>query len=58
MSDTFICALCGGEFEKGQDEESALAELKELWGDVSPDDCELVCDDCWNKIKPPKENDR
>lgn len=52
MANTFVCAMCGGEFEKGLDEAEALAELKEVWGDISPDECDQVCDDCWEKVKP------
>ena len=48
---TFVCAMCGGKFEEG-DEAEALAELKEIWGDISPDECDQVCDDCWEKVKP------
>lgn len=50
-ANTFVCALCGGEFEKGNEAE-ALAELEEVWGDISQKDCSQVCDDCWEKIKP------
>jgi len=50
--ETFVCYLCGGTFPKGTPGEEALAELKQYFGDVSPENCELVCDECWEKVKP------
>ena len=52
MADMFVCAMCGGEFEKDWSDEEAMAELKENFGDVSGDALDVVCDDCYNKIKP------
>jgi len=59
-SDEYECARCGGTFEKALSEEEARAELKEFFGDVSVGECVLVCDDCWQKIRPVKggENER
>jgi len=48
---TFKCAMCGYVGECGP-EEDALEELKEEFGDVDPDDCDQVCDDCWEKVRP------
>jgi hypothetical protein len=52
MTKIMTCALCGLEFESGWSEAEALAELYENFGNVSPEDCEVVCDDCWEKMKP------
>ena len=49
---TFICAMCKGEFDIDWTEEEAEAELKEEFGDINKEDCEQVCDDCWEKVKP------
>jgi len=50
MTKTFTCARCGyvGECRP---EEEALAELKEEFGDISPDDCVVVCNDCWELLR-------
>lgn len=48
----YICDICHGTFESGWSDEDALTELKELWGDVPIDECGVVCDDCWQQIKP------
>ena len=50
----FKCGMCGGVFNKGWTEEEALEELKEYFGDVLVEDCDMVCDDCWELIKPEK----
>jgi hypothetical protein len=49
--ETFVCAMCRGTFPMGDDDE-ALAELKATFGDVNPADCALLCDDCFEKVKP------
>jgi hypothetical protein len=47
----FKCAVCGNVYEKGLTEDEALAQLNEEFGGIfTPDDCELVCDDCYNKM--------
>lgn len=51
-SNTYTCAICKGEFEKGWSDEEAVAEKDSYWGDVPLDECGVICDDCWNKIRP------
>lgn len=47
----YRCAVCGNIYEKGLTEEEAVAQFKEEFGEnYQPEDCELVCDDCYNKI--------
>jgi DNA-directed RNA polymerase subunit RPC12/RpoP len=50
MSNTYTCAACSGVFDKGWSDEEALAEKEENWGDMSMDDMEVVCDDCYRKM--------
>lgn len=46
--DFYTCADCGGTFLKEQGDEAAAEERDENgFGDV---ECELVCDDCYEKI--------
>jgi hypothetical protein len=53
MADTFVCAMCGGTFEKDWSDDEAEVELKENFGEnFSKDDCYIVCNDCYNKVKP------
>ena len=50
-NNTYTCSMCGYIGEK-RPEEEALAELKEEFGNVSISDCGVVCDDCWEKVRP------
>lgn len=52
MGEEYTCAMCQGIFGKTASEEEAKAELKEFFGDVPVEDCDIVCDDCWEKIRP------
>jgi hypothetical protein len=53
--DEFTCALCGGIFPKDRNEDEVIAELHKYFGDVPIEECDLVCDACWEKIKPIEE---
>ncbi len=58
MSDTFKCAMCGLTFRKARPDQEALEETRRNFGDVPPEDLEVVCDDCYKEIDPathPKE---
>ena len=48
---TFICSMCGCTGECRPEEESE-AELKKEFGDVDKENCCVVCDDCWEKVRP------
>ncbi len=49
---TYICSMCKGEFEYNWTEEEAVAEKNENFPDVPMKECDIICDVCWNKIKP------
>ena len=42
--------MCKGEFEKTWSDEEALQEMKENFGNVSEEEREIVCDNCFNKL--------
>jgi rubredoxin len=47
----YRCAVCGMVYEKGQTDEEAEEELHNTFGaDVEPEDCDIVCDDCYIKL--------
>jgi len=52
VGEDFRCALCKEVFLKARPDSEAMEECKEIFGDVQPGDCEQVCDDCWEKIRP------
>ena len=53
MSETYTCAMCKREFETDRPESESIDELHQQFGeDISPTDCDVVCDGCWEKIRP------
>ena len=51
MTDMYTCSICGY-VGKRRPEKEALNELKLEFGDVNVKDCAVVCDECWEKVKP------
>jgi hypothetical protein len=49
---TYECAMCGETYEKTWSDEEAIAEMNQYFGDVPVEDCDVVCDDCFQKIHP------
>lgn len=45
----YQCAICKGIFEKGLTDEEAKEQLLEEFGNYDSEDCDLVCDDCYNE---------
>lgn len=52
MKKFYVCAMCGYTFEECRPEEEAEVELKAEFGNVDKEDCDVVCDDCWEKVRP------
>ncbi len=52
MAKDYKCSLCGGVFETTVSDEEAMAESRAIFGDVPPEQLDVVCDDCWHKINP------
>lgn len=54
--DEYQCAVCHGVYKFIRDEtwsmEKALQELKSYFGNIPIKDCEVVCDDCWQFVRP------
>jgi hypothetical protein len=46
----FRCAACGGVFDKGWSDDEAAAELGRAFPGFTTDDCDLVCDDCYDRM--------
>ncbi len=50
----YQCAVCKEVFDLQDDEEwsdeKAKAELKQTFGDVPIESCDIVCDDCYRKM--------
>lgn len=55
MIETYICASCGGEFGRMENEEwnteKALKETKENFGiELKEEESDIICDDCYNTL--------
>lgn len=53
-TNTFICAICGEECKKGWSDAEALAEKEVIFGGIPVSECDLVCDDCFQKLGLPQ----
>lgn len=47
--ETYQCAMCHGVFEYGWSDDLATKELEQNFPDVGKSDCDLICDDCFQK---------
>lgn len=49
----YECAMCKGTFVKNPwDEDTVQVELEPTFGNVPIGECVIVCDECWEKVKP------
>ena len=52
IGDVYTCALCKGKFEKAITDEEAMEKTHQYFGNsVKMEECDIVCDDCWNLVK-------
>lgn len=50
-SDEYRCSMCRGIFKKGWTDEEAEAEQEANgWGSLPPEECAVVCDDCYQQM--------
>lgn len=49
---SFTCALCGATFRSDWSEEEALADCCRFFGDLPMQDLDVVCDACWEQVRP------
>jgi DNA-directed RNA polymerase subunit RPC12/RpoP len=48
--DSYRCVVCGEEFVSAWTDEEAREELDKKFPGVPIEECELVCDDCYQKL--------
>lgn len=53
----YTCAMCSGEFESEWTEAEAVAEKERDFGSVPLDQCDVVCDVCYQQISPQNNPD-
>lgn len=46
----YVCAICRVKFVSEWTDEEAKDELKEKFGETNIQECEVVCEDCYNKL--------
>jgi hypothetical protein len=51
---TYKCSECGGVYESEWTEEEANAELERDFPGTSIEECDVVCDNCYQIINPSK----
>jgi len=47
--DYFTCEACGKTYLKSWSDEEAKKEMKDIWGEIPPEERAIICDDCWKK---------
>lgn len=50
---TFKCAVCQETFKQAWSDEEAISELNSNYPGFTPDDCSIVCDDCYQLMMTP-----
>lgn len=53
----YTCAMCEKECESEWTEEEAIAEKERDFGAVPLEECDVVCDDCYQQISPKNNPD-
>lgn len=51
----YECSICHGIFKKATPESEALAEMLRDFGPVPVEERRLVCDECYQRIKPEEQ---
>lgn len=52
IGEEYVCAMCGKTYEKGVPDSEAMAEANEYWPTLKQEEAAIVCDDCYQGIKP------
>ena len=52
IGEEYVCAMCGGMFQKGVPDSEAMAEANGYWPELKQEDAAIICDDCYQGIKP------
>jgi len=53
-SNEFKCDMCLKIYLKGWGEKEKFAEMREIWGEIPPEERATLCNDCFNR-RTPKE---
>jgi len=53
----YRCSVCGNKYRKTRSDRKAMREAQKFWPGIKKEDCGIVCDDCYQKIRPDKPED-
>lgn len=56
MAETYECAMCHGVFEEDRPLDEREAGLQERFPGYTPEDCGIVCEDCWQTLPCSKDD--
>ncbi len=54
-NNSYTCALCKQTYTKAITDEEAMQETQQYWPETKQEECGVVCDDCWQKIRPDRQ---
>jgi hypothetical protein len=54
MPREYTCECCKQTFTEGWSNEEAMSEMKASFGNMRPEELSVVCDDCYQKMRPDK----
>ena len=52
IGEEYVCAVCGQTYKKGVTDSEAMAEANEYWPTLKQEELAIICDDCYQGIKP------
>jgi hypothetical protein len=50
MTEQFTCARCKRTFDKTRSDAEADQERLELWGNVPMEECDVICEECFQDV--------
>lgn len=54
----YQCNICKGIFQKTREDEEAISEMESVFGPVPVENQVIVCDDCFQFIRPDHHPDK
>jgi len=54
-NNSYTCAMCHQTYDKAWSDDEAMQETTSYWPNIAAEDCAVVCDDCFKKIKPERQ---
>lgn len=52
MTNEYTCVVCKVTYVKGWLDKDAMSEMRENFGEYKQEDCDIVCNDCYEEMFP------